>query len=243
LEVVALALQLVKPVDEYSDYWLRFDDNAVRILERSATLALPESLSDPNLAYQLHNATSPEDVRRAVDLLPLLSRAMESAGSWTHPCGSIHRALVFFGQGYSVGLEPLPQLCWAAGLDSLYASKINRRLQGAQEISRRLQTVFGRDFEPYNAPTVEVPGNQVRPIRRLHDIGEHIFWLRNACIHGGPIPDAAWLSAANAPPESGYAYQLMECTEILLRESLLLLLDDQAMFDVFVDVNRLDAHF
>src|SRR5882762_1242074 len=103
LEVVALALQLVKPVDEYSDYWLRFDDNAVRILERSATLALPESLSDPNLAYQLHNATSPEDVRRAVDLLPLLSRAMESAGSWTHPCGSIHRALVFFGQGYSVG--------------------------------------------------------------------------------------------------------------------------------------------
>lgn len=244
LEVSALALQLVRPVDEHTDYWLEFDDDALRILQRSATLALPENLSDPVLAYQQHHATRPEDVRRAAGLLPLLSRAMSPSGSWTHPCGSIHRALIFFSQGYSVGLEPLPQLCWAAGLDSLYASKgNNRRLQGGREISRRLQAMFGPDFAPYNARTVHVPAHQIRPLLRLRDIGEHIFWLRNACIHGAAIPDVGWLSAPNVPPESGYAYQLMECSEIMLRESLLLVLEDQAMFDVFVDAARLDAYF
>ena len=244
LEVVAMALQLVRPVDEYSDYWLLFDSEARRIVLQSASLKLPENRSGPPLAYQQHHATRPEDVRRAMGLLPLLSRAMElHHGSWTHPCGSVHRALVFFCQGYSVGLEPLPQLCWAAGLDSLYASKINRRLQGGREISRRLQSIFDPDFEPYNAPTVRVPGNQVRPTRRLRDIGEHIFWLRNACIHGGPIPNAGWLSDAHAPSESGYAYQLMECSEILLRESLLRLLEDHALFETFIDANGLDAYF
>jgi hypothetical protein len=101
------------------------------------------------------------NVFRTIGLLPLLFRAMESNhGSWTHPYGSVHRALVFFSQGYNVSLDPRPQLCWAAGIDSLYASKIDRRLQGGRELSRRLQAVFGPDFEPYGAPTVLVPGHQ-----------------------------------------------------------------------------------
>jgi hypothetical protein len=106
-----------------------------------------------------------------------------------------------------------------------------------------MQVVFGPDFDPYNAATVQVPGHQVRPARRLRDIGEHIFWLRNATVHGAAIPDAGWLSDPEAPDESGYAYQLMECSEILLRESLLRLLEDQALFETFVDPNRLDAFF
>ena len=85
--------------------------------------------------------------------------------------------------------------------------------------------------------------HQVRPVRRLQDIGEHIFWLRNANVHGAPIPDPAWLSDVQDPEESGYAYQLMEYTEILLRESLLLILENQVIFDVFVDARRLDANF
>jgi hypothetical protein len=77
----------------------------------------------------------------------------------------------------------------------------------------------------------------------MQDIGEHIFWLRNATVHGAAIPDVAWLSDAHAPRESGYAYQLMECSEILLRESLLRLMEDQALFETFINPNRLDAFF
>lgn len=106
-----------------------------------------------------------------------------------------------------------------------------------------MQLFFGPDFEPYNAPTVVVPGHQVRPQLRLRDIAEHIFWLRNANVHGGPIPDPNWLSDPQDPQEAGYAYQLMECSEILLRESLLRLLEDQALFDTFLDPVRLDAFF
>ena len=158
LEVVAISLQLVKPVAEFADHWLRYDSEAQGSVLQSASLKLPENLSDPLLAYQQNHAIRPVDVHRAVALLPLLSRAMEPQhSSWTHPCGSIHRSILFFCHGYSVGLASHPQLFWAAGLDSLYASKINRRLQGARELSRRLQSVFGPDFDPYNAPTVQIP--------------------------------------------------------------------------------------
>lgn len=244
LERFAIGLQLVRPVDEFTDYWLKFNTEARRVLMRSVPLVLPENLGGPMLEYQQHHATRVEDVQRVIGFWPLLSRAMElHHGSWTHPCGSIHRAIVFFSQGYSVELDPLPQLCWAAGLDSLFASKLNRRLQGSREISRRMQLFFGPDFEPYNAPTVVVPGHQARPQLRLRDIADHIFWLRNANVHGGPIPDQNWLSNPNDPPESGYAYQLMECSEILLRESLLRLLENQVLFETFLDPVRLDAQF
>jgi hypothetical protein len=244
LETFAIGLQMVRPVDEFSDYWVKINTETRRVLMRSVPLVLPENLGGPTLAYQQHHATRVEDVQRVIGLLPLLSRAMElHHGSWTHPCASIHRAIVFFSQGYSVGLDPLPQLCWAAGLDSLFASKLNRRLQGSREISRRMQAFFGANFEPYQAQTVRVPGHQFRPQLRLSDIAEHIFWLRNANVHGGPIPDQNWLSNPHDSPESGYAYQLMECSEILLRESLLRLLEDQVLFETFLDPVRLDAQF
>src|SRR5258705_6969129 len=184
LQDVAISFQLVRPVDEFADYWLWYNYDQGRAIQYSPNLTLPENLSGPSLQYQQIHATHQTDVMRAVAFLPLLARAMEMHhGSWTHPCTSVHRALVFFCQGYSVGLEPLPQLLWAAGLDSLYASKLDRNRQGAREISRRLQQVFGANFELYNAPTVHLPANQNRPRLILQNIAHHIFWLRNASIH------------------------------------------------------------
>jgi hypothetical protein len=48
---------------------------------------------------------------------------------------------------------------------------------------------------------------------------------------------------ALAIAHEGYAYQLCECTEILLRQTLLMLLEDQRLFDVFVDSRKLDKYF
>ena len=62
-------------------------------------------------------------------------------------------------------------------------------------------------------------------------------------MHGGPIPDLNWLSQPNDPLESSYAYQLLECSEILLRESLLRLLEDVNLFEAYIDPVRLDASF
>ena len=78
-----------------------------------------------------------------------------------------------------------------------------------------------------------------RPPLLLRNIANHIFWLRNASIHGGPIPTPGWLSNPHDPVESGYAYQLLECTEILLRESLLMLLEDRHRFEIFIDAHDL----
>ena len=58
-----------------------------------------------------------------------------------------------------------------------------------------------------------------------------------------PLPRYLGLSGEHDPIESCYAYQLMEGTEILLRESLLMLLENRGLFDIFVDPNRLDGHF
>jgi len=45
------------------------------------------------------------------------------------------------------------------------------------------------------------------------------------------------------PAEGGYAYQLIEQTEIALRLTLIKLLEDQAFFDIFSNATKLDAHF
>ena len=71
LEVFAIGLQLIRPVEEFSDHWLTMDSATHRIRMRSASLALPEDLSGPLLAYQQHHATTPGDVQRAIGLLPL----------------------------------------------------------------------------------------------------------------------------------------------------------------------------
>lgn len=85
LERFAIGLQLVRPVDEFSDYWVKIDSRTQRVLMRSTSVALPENLAGPLLAYQQHHATRLEDVQRVIGLLPLSSRAMElHHGSWTH---------------------------------------------------------------------------------------------------------------------------------------------------------------
>ncbi len=53
--------------------------------------------------------------------------------------------------------------------------------------------------------------------------------------HG--IPDA-WLTPPSRQPYEGYAYQLAECTEILLWRTLLTILNDQRIFDIFVDSRK-----
>jgi hypothetical protein len=83
---------------------------------------------------------------------------------------------------------------------------------------------------------------RVTQFRRLNEIGRDVFRLRNAYIHGLPIPDG-WLATDASPVETGYAYQLVECTEILLRMTLLRILEDKALFKVFCDPKKLDAQF
>jgi hypothetical protein len=61
--------------------------------------------------------------------------------------------------------------------------------------------------------------------------------------HGLPIPDIAWLSDKGQPSESGYAYQILEQTEIALRLTLLRILEDQTLFETFSDSVRLDSYF
>lgn len=132
--------------------------------------------------------------------------------------GPVHRAVILFCQGYSVGLPDLRQLLWAAGLDCLFASKRGKRKRGTRVICQRLRRLWGTGFSPYSADTGGIPMYQKRPTHRLKDIGQDIFRLRNAYMHGGSIPEA-WLCDRRTPPGSAYAYQLLECTEILLRRA------------------------
>jgi hypothetical protein len=245
LELVAIALHLAKPTPDFLEYWMVLDaDGWVRYASSSIRM-LPAHSSYMYLEYQQHHTITEQDVQRVIGILPLLSLAMErhAVGSWDHPYGSVHRAIIFFCQGYAVEVHPLPQVMWAAGLDSLFASKLDRGKQGAREISRRMQRFWGANFDPYTADTVVVPINQGRPARRLQDVAEHIFWLRNTYIHGGSIPDTAWLTNPRDPPEVGYAYQLVECSEILLRVALLRILEDQTLLDTFRDPAALDTYF
>jgi hypothetical protein len=107
-----------------------------------------------------------------------------------------------------------------------------------------MQQLLGANSKLYEADTVSVPIHQAaRNRKELKDVTADIFKLRNAFAHGLPIPDGKWLSPQGKPLESGYAYQLVEQTEIALRLTLIKLLVDQALFDVFSDAARLDASF
>lgn len=242
LNHTAMAFQLSKPTRDFCENWGQLDDKLQLEAASSRLRSYPNPLSNLYLDYQQHHSLSLDDLERTKRVLPRLHMAFEPGhGSWNHPCLPVHRALIFFGQGYSVKLDPLPQFLWAAGLDSLFTSKLDRRKRGAHTISERLKTLFGSEFRPYQGETVLVPPPQSRPDRPLREIGPHIFWLRNAYAHGLPIPEA-WLTS-KSPIHSGYAYQLCECTEILLRLSLLRLLQDQELFNTFVDPKKLDRYF
>jgi hypothetical protein len=246
LKIASITLQLIKPTRHFCQYWLLIDPSMKAWPFSVPVKLLPVRDSNPYLHYQQHHTISLADVQRAIGILPVVSNvmAMDPNGSWKHPYGSIHRALTFFCQGYSVNLPDLPQLLWAAGLDCLFASKLDSKKWGAKTIAERLQKLWGSSFQPYSAHTVKIPVNQkIRTNHQLKDIAEHIFWLRNAYMHGGPIPDPNWLSNPGAPLESGYAYQLLECTEILLRETLLKLIENPNLFGIFLDPVKLDSYF
>lgn len=247
LEIAATALQLVKPTRYFLTYRLRIEPGPKLGPFSTRTKLLPLRIMDSYLQYQQNHQIAPDDVRRATRILPTVLGVMASGqgGSWNHPCGAIHRALIFFCQGYTVNLLDLRQLLWAAGLDSLFASKLDQRKWGAKTISARLQALWGTNYQPYAGSTIKAPSHQRtrKTSYYLKDIAEHIFWLRNAYMHGGPIPDPNWLAKADDPIESGYAYQLLECTEILLRETLLKLLEDPSLFSIFLSPVQLDQHF
>jgi len=247
MESAAIALQLVRPTRYFLTYRLRIEPGPELGPFSVDARLLPLRIFDPYLHYQQNHQISPDDATRATRILPTVLRAMASGpgGSWNHPCGSIHRSLILFCQGYSVNLLDLRQLLWAAGLDSLFASKLDQRKWGAKTISARLQALLGTNYQPYATSTVRVPSHQKarKTNHYLKDIAEHIFWLRNAYMHGGPIPDTNWLTKSGDPLESGYAYQLLECTEILLRETLLRLFEDPSLFAIFLSPIQLDQHF
>ena len=146
-----------------------------------------------------------------------------------------------YAQGYLTEMfAELRQFLWAMALDCLFSSKLDRKKRGAQTIDQRMRMLLGAEFEPYR--DVLVPGHQTRPDHKLWSVAKDIFTLRNAVAHGLTIPDA-WLTPSGRHVYEGYAYQLAECTEILLRRTLLLILAEQRMFDVFIDSRKLDKYF
>jgi len=238
-----LGLQLVKPTRWFGKYWLLVDDGG-RIESSSKGLGfLHIDHPGPYLGYQQHHTILLVDIESFKGYLPRLLQAFSSSGvsSWNHRCGPIHRALVMFAQGYLTEMfGELRQFLWAMGLDCLFSSRTHRGKRGSRTIDRRLRMLFGTEFDTYKA--VVVPSHQTRPVRKVRDIVKDIFVLRNACAHGLTIPDA-WLTPPGRQVFDGYAYQLCECTEILLRQTLLLVLNDQSMFDIFLDTQKLDRYF
>jgi hypothetical protein len=160
-------------------------------------------LPEAYLEYQQHNVISKADVQRATGLIPRLSKALDPAhGSWDHPLLPIHRAVIFFCQGYSVTPTTSNQFLWAAGLDCLLASKLDRNKQGSPEIARRMGVLLGSTLKLYEADTVSIPVHQTtRTHMELGNVSRDIFKLRNAFAHGLPIPNMAWLSAIWQPRE------------------------------------------
>ena len=238
------AFELVKPTRWFAKYWFRADD-ASHIELMSGGLGMVHLDNPlPYLPYQQHNTISLEDVESVKQFLPRLLHAFSppiGSGSWGHPSGSVHRALVMFAQGYLTEMfGELRQFLWAMALDCLFSSKIDNRKRGAHTIDQRLRMLLGAEFAPYK--DVSVPGHQTRPDHKLWNIAKDIFQLRNAVAHGLTIPDA-WLTPPGRPLYEGYAEQLAECTEIILRRTLLLILNDQRLFDVFVDSRKLDKYF
>jgi hypothetical protein len=246
LEHTCLLSQLVKPRRLFCDDWFQLNPGSeIQMWSRDLAL-LPARIAaaNPYLHYQRRHTLNLEDVETIKACLPRLQTALAAgSGSWNHPCGSIHRALILFAEGYSSSqFEELRQFLWAMALDCLFSSKQNKQKRGAKVIAQRLKTLFGAEHEPYSAKGIKIPSIQKRPNLKLVNIGEDIFRLRNSCAHGLPIPDA-WLSDRSKPEYEGYAYQLCECTEILLRETLLLILTEQRVFDIFADSQKLDRYF
>jgi hypothetical protein len=239
------AFQLVKPTRSFAKYWFLMNDTG-RIEMSSYDLGtIHLDNSGPYLAYQQHNTITSVDVESVKSRLPSVLHAFSPAivsGSWGHPSGPVHRALVMFAQGYLTEMfDELRQFLWAMALDCLFSSKLDKRKRGAQTIDQRLRMLLGAEFEPYKV--VSIPGGpSYRPNHKLFHIAKDIFILRNAVAHGLTIPDA-WLTPPGHHVYEGYAYQVVECTEILLREALLLILNDQRVFDVFVDSRKLDKYF
>jgi hypothetical protein len=225
--------------------WLQLDNGNLTETADRPVSDLDRFMPEAYLEYQQHNVISEADVQRATGLIPRLSKALDPAhGSWDHPLLPIHRAVVFFCQGYSVASTTSNQFLWAAGLDCLFASKLDRNKQGSPEIARRMGVLLGSTLKLYEADTVSIPVHQTtRTHMELGNISRDIFRLRNAFAHGLPIPNIAWLSALGQPRESGYAYQLLEQTEIALRLTILRILEDETLFQTFADSARLDSYF
>lgn len=246
LRCAATALQLIKPISDFLNLWMQLDDENTPELAARDIADLGKRIGpEPYLSYQQHNCLTEGDVKRASLLMPSLNTALQPGnGSWMHPRLAIHRALVFFCQGYTVPHRDLKQFLWAAGLDCLYASKLDRKKQGSREIGRRMCTFLDANLKLYEADIVAVPTHQDQRNRKMvQDVVSDIFKLRNALAHGLSVPDAGWLSRQDQPVESGYAYQLIEQTEIALRLTLIKLLENQPLFDIFSDASRLDAYF
>jgi hypothetical protein len=239
-----LAFQLVRPTSTFGEYWCVADD-AGRISQSSRDLPwLHIRYAQPYLWYQQHHQITIEDIEAVKQILPKLFDAFAppcGAGSWNHPAGAIHRALIMFSEGYlhEMFMELRPFL-WMMALDCLFASRTRRDRQGAGTIGDRLQKLFGSDYKPYER--VQIPRHQTRPNHQLRDIVKDMFTFRNACAHGLTIPNG-WLTPAGGQLWESYAYQLCECAEILLRQTLLLILKDQKWFDTFVDSGNLDNYF
>lgn len=243
IESAGIALQLVKPIRHFLEYSMLVESSG-RLRNLSATCrdaSLQMMSRAPTLLYQQSHTISFADAGKAAGILPEVCYArMRAFSSWTHPYKSVHRALVLFCQGYSVNLIDLRQMLWAAGLDCLFSSKLDRQKQGSRTISDRLCKLWGDTFQPYSR--VSVPVHQSRPPLELHNVVMDAFKLRNAYVHGKEIPQT-WFSDPNGHPETGYAYQLVECTEIILRLTLLRIFEDQALMNVFLDPARLDGYF
>jgi hypothetical protein len=243
LHNAGIAFQLVKPTRYFLEYSMLIDASG-KIKNISAACrdaSLKMNSRDPTLRYQQHHTVSPADARRAAGILPEICNAMaQGFGSWAHPYTSVHRALTLFCQGYSVNLIDLRQLLWAAGLDCLFSSKLDRSKWGSRVICDRLCKLWGNTFQPY--ANISVPINQKRPVHELQNIAVDAFELRNAYVHGKSLPQA-WFSDPDGHLETGYAYQLLECTEIVLRLTLLKIFEDQSLMKVFLDPTLLDSYF
>jgi hypothetical protein len=244
LQQVAVAIQLAKPTRLFLGLWLQLDaDGKPEYTDRSVRDFGILSGPAPYLQYQQHNTIEAADLKCAFSLLPRVAKALDSSnGSWEHLALPIHRAIIFFCQGYAVRPDDPIQFLWAAGLDCLYASKLDRKKQGSREICSRLGKFLGAGMKPYDG--VSLPMHQEgRKRLPVEVVASDVFKLRNAFAHGLPIPDADWLGVPGRPFEQGYAYQLLEQTEILLRLSLLKILEDQQLFETFTDRAKLDLYF